>query len=152
VLGNAPLAPTRASYVSATAKVASARPPVPFSQRPVVAKLPPPSRPANMRTPTYTNESAPFNRGGQQPNRPANNGFRPFTPPNQNTNQNANRDVQNRPNPENRPPVRFAPPVKAKDENYDVHPPLNRKSEEPPKKESKPKPEPKSKSDKPQGK
>jgi hypothetical protein len=162
VVGNAPLAPTRASYVSATARVSTARPPVPFSQRSVVAKLPPPSRPANMRTPTYTNESAPFNRenhpnqtqnrGGQQPNQPANNGFRPFTPPNQNTNQNANRGVQNPPNAGNRPPVRFAPPVKAKDENYDVHPPLNRKPEAQPKQESKPKSEPKPKSDKPHGK
>ncbi len=40
----APLQPTRASYVSSTAKPAprSAQPPVPFSERKVVAKLPPP--------------------------------------------------------------------------------------------------------------
>ncbi|MGA9182249.1 MAG: hypothetical protein WB117_14910, partial [Candidatus Acidiferrales bacterium] len=30
-----------------------------------------------------------------------------------------------------RPPVKFAPPPRAKDENYDVHPPLNNKSEAP---------------------
>jgi hypothetical protein len=155
VVANAPLAPTRASYVSATARVSTARPPVPLSERPVVAKLPPPSRPANMRTPAYTNDSAPFNqgnRGGAQVNRGSNNGFRPFTPPNRNTSQNSNGNVQNRPNTQSQPPVRFAPPVKAKDENYDVHPPLNHKAESQPKQESKPKSEPKPKSDKSHGK
>jgi hypothetical protein len=160
VVDNAPLAPTRASYVSATAKVSTARPAVPLSQRPVVAKLPP----AAPRV--YTNETRPFNqpvnRGnpGQNQNN-SNNGFRPFTPPNQNgtpanehTNPNANGNQGNRP-PENlnrdnnRPPVKFTPPVKAKDENYDVHPPLNQKPasqpksepKPPPKSDSKPKPE-----------
>jgi len=38
---SAPIAPTRASYVSASAKIATARPAVPISQRPVVVRLNP---------------------------------------------------------------------------------------------------------------
>jgi hypothetical protein len=41
VVSNTAIAPTRASYVASTARVSSARPAVPFSQRPVVANLPP---------------------------------------------------------------------------------------------------------------
>ena len=57
VVDNAPIAPTRTSYISATAKVTNARPAVGFAQRPVVAKLNPAvSRPA----PVYTNDSRQF--------------------------------------------------------------------------------------------
>lgn len=171
VVENAPLAPTRASYVSSTAKVTTAKPSVPLSQRPVVARLAP-ATPVNRRTPQYTNESRPFNQPlnrttqpNQEPNQPAkpatepaNNGFRPFTPPstnnpnepkaqdlnrNQPNNQNRNNENLNRDN--NRPPVTYSPPVKAKDENYDVHPPLNQK----PAPKPAPKPEPKPKTEKP---
>jgi len=162
VVENAPAAPTRTSYVSATAKVSTARPAVPLSQRPVVARLTP-AAPAKVRTPQYTNDSHPFNdskpvneskpaNNSDGSNNGSNNGFRPFTPANQN---NANQNERNNANPnvnrnennpnvnnENKPPaendrpaVKFTPPVKAKDENYDVHPPLNQK---PPKQESKP--------------
>ncbi len=177
VVDRAPLAPTRASYVSATAKVSTARPQVPLAQRPVVAKLPPPTRVPNARM--YTNDSAPFNRGnpsnvnqgqtrgGQSNGASPNSGFRPFTPPNQNANRNGqnppngngNRGENNAPNNQNRayqnqnrPPVRFAPPVKAKDENYDVHPPLNHNApaKSAPKPKSEPKSESKPKSGKPQ--
>jgi hypothetical protein len=47
VVQAAPLAPTRASYVSATARVTpqSAKPPVAFAQKPVVARIAPPAPP-----------------------------------------------------------------------------------------------------------
>jgi len=178
VVENAPIVPTRTSYVSSTARISTARPAVALSQRPVVAKLPPPTSTRRV----YTNDSREFNQprvNEQQnreirptnrpnqvntpPNQPNNGGFRPFTPPqhpnnpgqpnervntNQNQgNQNTNRNEESRPNENfNRPPVRYTPPVKAKDENYDVHPPLNQKSQAQPKTESKPAPPPKSES------
>jgi hypothetical protein len=43
------------------------------------------------------------------------------------------------------PVVKFAPPVKAKDEMYDVHPAHEAKPAPPPKQESKPAPPPKEK-------
>jgi hypothetical protein len=194
VVENAPMAPTRASYISSTARVTTAKPSVPLAQRPVVARLTP-ATPVNRRTPQYTNDSKTFaqpsNRTNQtmaepnranptpaQPNRTnganaqgneSNNGFRPFTPANtnnqnepKNQNQNVNRNETNqninnvtrnnenitrentRPPVENevKPPVRYSPPVKARDENYDVHPPLNQKPPQP-KPEEKPKPQPK---------
>ncbi len=160
VVENGPLTPTRASYVSATARVSTARPAVPITQRPVVAKLPPPAN-RNVRTPVYTNDSREFNQPqNQNQTTPNNGGFRPFTPPqhptntvqpnervntNQNQNQNLNRNEEvrgdqsiNRGN--NQSAVRFTPPVKAKDENYDVHPPLNQKVQSQPVPESKPAP------------
>jgi len=167
---SAPIAPTRTSYVSSTAKVATAKPAVPLAQRPVVARLSPTaSRPA----PVYTNESRDFNRqpSNQPPNQnprfnnpnanvqpqnqprggsqqqgqtqgnaqPSNNGFRPFGPPNgansqpSNTgNRGENRGqpaVQGQESQQNsynqRPNVKFTPPPKARDDMYDVHPPLN---------------------------
>jgi Family of unknown function (DUF6600) len=237
VVENTRIAPTRASYVSSTVRVSTARPAVPFSRRPVVANLPPPRPVRNPQPRVYTNDNHPFTQPGnrvnpnqgqgrnvQTPNQSnennRNNGFRPFTPPgrtdtvsppnqtrtpvppnvrvNQNqspartegsrpndnfdrnktrTNENLNRE-SSPPNPSgdrqhnsqanppgNRPytsppsqpesHVRFAPPVKARDQNYDVHPPLNQrptaqprnegraqpKAESKPKSESKPKPE-----------
>jgi hypothetical protein len=194
VVSNTTIAPTRASYMAANAKVVTARPAVPFSQRPVVANLPPrvpvQSRPAqgpanngfhsfgdqtnnNRAQIPQTHDEAPATNNPVRPpvrtleeqghppdnsptnnalqpnaNRPPanNNGFRPFTPPNggtntgnagqqgaahnnaapndhgtqqpNNSNQNANQDR-----------YRFSPPVKANDNNYDVHPPLNQKNE-----------------------
>jgi hypothetical protein len=175
VVENAPLTPTRSSYVSSTAKVSTARPAVPLSQRPVMVKLPPPR---TVRPTVYTNESAPFNQPRNQGNR-NNNGFRPFTPPgrnagtpgnqrptgtlppnervnqpNQGFNPKENRGNQNQngeynAQPQNQPEshVRFAAPVRARDQNYDVHPPRNtskpqpRTEKAPPKSESKPKSE-----------
>jgi hypothetical protein len=167
------MAPTRASYVSSTARVTTtARPSVPLAQRPVVARLTP-ATPVNRRVPQYTNDSKPFveqsnhtNQTTATPNHPnetntqgnQNNGFRPFTPPNQNNpnppknlNQNANTNNKNTTGEDNRPPaqnevrpaVRYSAPVKAKDENYDVHPPLNTQKPPAPKPEEKPKPQPK---------
>jgi hypothetical protein len=173
VVENAPMAPTRASYVSSTARVTTtARPSVPLAQRPVVARLTP-ATPVNRRVPQYTNDSKPFveqsnhtNQTTATPNHPnetntqgnQNNGFRPFTPPNQNNpnqpknlNQNTNTNNKNTTGEDNRPPaqnevrpaVRYSAPVKAKDENYDVHPPLNTQKPPAPKPEEKPKPQPK---------
>jgi hypothetical protein len=58
--------------------------------------------------------------------------------------------------PTQRPPVKFAPPPRAKEENYDVHPPLNNKSEAPQKEQrqeppakSQPKSQPKDQDSKP---
>jgi hypothetical protein len=186
VVESAPMTPTRGSYVSSTARVTTARPSVPLAQRPVVARLTP-ATPVNRRTPQFTNDSKVFtqspNRTNQTPTEPvrtnqpnvepnhpngtntqgneSNNGFRPFTPPNQNNpnvpknqNQNVNRNNENTNGENNRPPaenesrpaVKYSAPVKAKDENYDVHPPLNQK---PPQPKPEPKPAPPPKADKP---
>lgn len=172
VVENDRLTPTRTSYVAATARVSTARPVVPFSQRPAVARLAPPNRARNV----YTNDSAQFNHPQNQPNQ-ARPGFRSFAPPNQQRvnnappnermNQTPNRTEGNAPNQNfdrnnnrpnenpnrpnenlnrnNNPPnenvnrpgnaqptyrpqqpqVRYAPPVRARDQNYDVHPPRN---------------------------
>jgi hypothetical protein len=199
VVENAPLAPTRASYVSSTARVSTARPAVPFSRRPVVANLPPPATVRNARPPVDTNDSRQFNRPSNTTNQnKRNNGFRPFTspehtnsapqpnqnpnnavppnerinqgptrmegsqpsenlnrnnnPPNENFNRNngrpnEDRGAQYKALPPNQPEshVRYAPPVREKDQNYDVHPPLNRKPEAAPRPERQPKPESKPK-------
>ncbi|MGC1797795.1 MAG: DUF6600 domain-containing protein, partial [Candidatus Acidiferrales bacterium] len=65
-----PLAPTRTSYVSATANPAHARPAVAFSQRQVVARLTPPSPPASHAAPRIVNAESPA-RGGVPPARSA---------------------------------------------------------------------------------
>lgn len=190
VVDNQRIAPARASYVSATARVSTARPTVPFSRRPVVARLAPPARGAH---PVYTNDSATFsrpqgsanqgNRAPDQGNQGKRPGFHTFTPPvqrmnngapangqtsrpnenfnrndnnrqnqnldnnrpnqnfnrnnnppdqnfnrpNENSNRNDNRPNQNGNASENRPEshVTYAPPVRARDQNYDVHPPRN---------------------------
>jgi hypothetical protein len=168
-----PLAPTRASYVAATAKVAYAKPAVPFSQRQVVARLNPPAPVVSHGAPRVVNAEA-TRRGaapaarGSVPAARANNTAEPAVRennqpvhenpasprPNVYTNENIPRAPQ--PSPaekaqenqafqrqkseeksqeaaptEQRPPVKFAPPPRAKEENYDVHPPLNRKTEAP---------------------
>jgi hypothetical protein len=144
-LDTTPIAPTRSSYLASTAKVATAKPSVPFSQRPVVARLAPA---VSRHAPAYTNESRPFNehpsvqpssesrslansntpqQGNAQPSR---DGFRPFTPPSgaAATNKTSG-DNQN-------PSVRYTPAPKARDDMYDVHPPLNQDQKQaPPKKE-----------------
>jgi len=191
VVDNAPIAPTRTSYISATAKVTNARPAVGFAQRPVVAKLNPAvSRPA----PVYTNDSRQFKQqgtqqgapqGGNRATQPSNNGFRPFQPPAGSTNaqapagnkngnanntqafggnknattnnnnqapagnknasagntkpfgqsgNNAQQQVQPA-NEQPRPTMRYAQPQKARDDMYDVHPPLNQKQAQPPPKQ-----------------
>ncbi len=199
-LDTVPLAPTRTSYVSSTAKPVSARPAVPFTQRPVVARLNPAASLNRTRPAEITNDSKPFSNGAtanranspqapvrenqmarpvapnsnQPPARPntvtpparqgnqnqvqptnnnppvdrnnVNNNYRPpARPGNQNqaqpTNNNPpvnrnNMDNNNRPPAQpqyQQPPVRFAPPVKAKDEMYDVHPPLNQRQAPAPK-------------------
>jgi hypothetical protein len=176
VVDSAPLAPTRASYVSATAKVSNARPKVAFSQRPVVARLTPAiSRPTpqptnrpgfqsfnnnNRATPISNHDTAPANtppsgsadnsrRGASAPNGAVNNngqqnqpaardGFRPFTPPaNAAAANNANRD-QTSSTVNNNQSMRYAPPAKARDQDYDVHPPLNQNQ---PQAKPEPKPE-----------
>ena len=106
------------------------------------------------RTPEFTNDSKPFNQPPRVNNNPppannqtnkqqqSNNGFRPFTPPGSNNrtttqpdNRNASSQVNRTQPPQNeeRPAMKFTQPTKARDEMYDVHPPLNK-----PKTESKP--------------
>jgi hypothetical protein len=131
-LDTAPIAPTRSSYVASTARLATAKPPVPFAQRSVVARLAPA---VSHHAPVYTNDSRPFNdhpsappstesrsfsnaNGAPQgPAQPSQNGVRPFTPP----------SAANAPNQASgqSPSVRYTPAPKARDEMYDVHPPLN---------------------------
>jgi hypothetical protein len=151
-----PLAPTRASYVAATARPARAKPVVAFSQRPVVARLNPPmpavshaaehvgngvaaprgssAAPARPPAPTYTNDSLASSPKYPNTDAPAN--IR------NDANQRRNANGNDRPNTNERPPandtgqqhpaVKFTPPTKAKDDDYDVHPPLNHKANTPP--------------------
>jgi hypothetical protein len=164
-----PLAPTRASYVSSTAKVAYAKPKVAFSQRQVVARLNPPTPPVSHAAPRVVSAQA-LARGaaaparGAEPPAPSENVTQPAArenPQAARSNVYTNDNIPHAPPltasekaqqqtpaaapKTQRPPVRFAPPPKAKEENYDVHPPLNRntaapqerKQEPPPKAESK---------------
>ena len=150
VVDSAPIAPTRTSYVSATARVATAKPSYSFAQRPVVARLNPAVE-TQRRTPEYTNDSKPFNQPHVNNNPPpasnqtnnhqqSNNGFRPFTPPGSNSgtttqpnNRNASSQVNRTQPPQNeeRPAMKFTQPTKARDEMYDVHPPLNGQQNKP---------------------
>jgi hypothetical protein len=167
------LAPTRSSFVAATAKPARARPAVAFSERPVVARLNPPApamshsavrtfraepaergaqpsasgsrdgngaaaAPARSPVPMYNNDS--LARTPQYPNTDA----RANINTNANDRRNANGDAaaNDRPNTterpaandaaQPRPAVKFTPPTKAKDDDYDVHPPLNHHANTPP--------------------
>ncbi|HEV2205568.1 MAG TPA: DUF6600 domain-containing protein, partial [Candidatus Acidoferrales bacterium] len=70
------------------------------------------------------------NRPNENPNRPNGNPSRPNdnfnrnnNPPNENVNRPANAQPAYQPPPQ--PQVRYAPPVRARDQNYDVHPPRN---------------------------
>jgi hypothetical protein len=83
------------------------------------------------------------NTNGQQNQPNSRDGFKPFTPPNSQNgaansgNNNAPRGSNNTANPnqpnradqttegDQRNSMRYAPPAKAKDQDYDVHPPLN---------------------------
>ena len=105
---------------------------------------PQPARPNTM-------ESQPARPNNQEPP-PNRDGFKPFTPP-----ANEHQNAQPRPEPQaeprqQQPPVRFTPPAKAKEQDYDVHPPLNQKPAEQPKEQNrqeKPAPKPESKPQKP---
>ena len=69
VVQSTPAAPVRASYVSSTARISTARPGTSFEKRPVIVRLPPAvSRPA----PVYTNQGRPGNQGqfNRVPNNP----------------------------------------------------------------------------------
>jgi hypothetical protein len=153
-----PLTPTRASYIPQNAKQTNMKPPIPFAQKPVVARLNPAAS-VNTRAPqVYTNDSKPFNQEqrGASAQTPATNnqGFRPFGQPSGANNQ-APQHGNNNPAPANNnfnkpaeqqevrqnPAVKFTPPVKAKEEMYDVHPPVNNKPAPKPS-EPKPKPQP----------
>lgn len=162
----APIAPTRSSYVSATAKVSNMKPAVPFSQQPVVAKLTPAAqRPVNQPATNGPGFQSIGNHRGNPPGDNANNGqnqqtsrdgFRPFTPPgstngaaNNNVNRNGTNSTVNNTNRSDQTtqgdqhqPMRFTPPVKARDEDYDVHPPLNQHQSQ-----AKPQPKPEQRQD-----
>jgi len=135
-----PIAPTRSSYRSPSAHVSTFRPAVPISQRAVVVRLTPAVANPNRPGAVYTNDSRPFNqppasRGAATTPQPSRPGFRPFGPPSganqtrtpaqQNGIVNQNNNQANRPQ-QRQPSFRYAPPVKANDKMYDVHPPLNR--------------------------
>jgi hypothetical protein len=170
VIEQTPLAPTRSSYVAAAARPARAKPPVAFSERPVVARLNPPMPVTSHNVVHAVNTSA-APRGGQAaPSAPRSNNAAPARPPvpmytndslartpqypntdaranvntnaNERQNANGNANANERPNTNERPPandtvqqhpaVKFTPPTKAKDDDYDVHPPLNHKASTPP--------------------
>ena len=141
VVEAAPLAPTRNSYVASTAKPvpASQRPAKSFTDRKVVAKLPPPIPPSGGHEPRIVDSA--------KPERPAEPNSR-TQPSNAESNPNAHNNVaplrHNSVTSRLRPPrgnanaqgeqprqydqhpaVKFAPPARASDDKYDVHPPLN---------------------------
>ena len=148
-----PLAPTRASYVAAAARPARATPPVAFSERPVVARLNPPmpatshnlvhavnasaapragqaaprSNNGARAVPTYTNDN--LARAPQYPNTDAPANVRTDANDRQNANGSERTNTNERPpandSAQQHPAVKFTPPTKAKDDDYDVHPPLN---------------------------
>ena len=166
VVSNTSIAPTRTSYIGANAKIATSRPAVAFSDRPVVARLTPrapiqvhqapamngrgaqsnapnsgfrsfnnqdnnrgPAPAGNSAGRTLNEQSAP-SRGssGSQPNNQPqrDNGFRSFSPPNNgNRGPAPSNNNSTQPQPSNQQRYRYTPPVNAKDNNYDVHPPLN---------------------------
>jgi hypothetical protein len=171
VVEAAPLQPTRASYVAANARPApkSAQPQVPFTERKVVAKLPPPM-PATYEAPRVVsaetmparqsfNSNTEANRNQlpsqpqartdaqpvqQRPEQPAlvqtsrPEVYEKQNPPTERENtptteQRQSFNPQQRPSSEEQrpaeqqqhPAVKFTPPTRAKDQMYDVHPPLN---------------------------
>ncbi|MGH9715694.1 MAG: DUF6600 domain-containing protein [Candidatus Acidiferrales bacterium] len=158
VIESGPIAPTRASYFSASARVSNFRPAVPISRRAVVVRLNPAVSHSN-RGGAYTNDSRQFNQPsaphGAVPHpepapantanrneQPSREGFHPFGPPSRGNqtqapvekNQRPAEQPGNRGNQDSKPPLerqqpefRYAPPVKANDKMYDVHPPLNQK-------------------------
>jgi len=147
VVDSAPIAPTRTSYVSANARVSTARPSYSLAQRPVVARLNPAVE-TQHHTPVFTNDSTEFNHPNQNANPPANNtrtnaqqnGFRPFTPPGGSNNRGAqptagNAMPQQTRAYDQRPAMKYAQPTKARDDMYDVHPPLNHQQNSQPKQE-----------------
>ncbi|MGH8115662.1 MAG: hypothetical protein ACREPS_11515, partial [Rhodanobacteraceae bacterium] len=97
VVDSAPIAPTRTSYISAGARVSTARPAVPISRRAVVVRLNPAVANPNRGGRAYTNDSRQFNQpsvprgaapkaqpaavNNNQPQQPSRDGFRPFQPP-----------------------------------------------------------------------
>jgi hypothetical protein len=119
VAQSAPIAPARTSRVFAEAKPATGKPAVPFAQRPVVAKLAPPTPMKNERPQVYTNESRPFNQpAAQRPNNPPTNERPANTMGNENrpaANEQqppANRPANNEQQPANRDGFRpFTPPA-----------------------------------------
>src|SRR5580698_7417876 len=90
--------------------------------------------PARPPVPTYTNDS--LARAPQYPNTDARANINSNANANDRQNANGNANANERP-PANdvaqpRPPVKFTPPTKAKDYDYDVHPPLNHHANTPP--------------------
>jgi uncharacterized protein DUF6600 len=156
VVDEKPLAPTRNSYVSAVAKQAppSARPSASFYDRKVVTKMNPPIPPAGghqaefvdaekkpvtptppspKNQPSYTPPAKEYNPPTSKVNNP------PPPPPRENIYQ----KPENQPKYEPHPAVKHTPPVKAKDEMYDVHPPLNQKPPKSEERRAEPPPPPK---------
>jgi hypothetical protein len=71
VVSRTVIAPTSKSYVGANTRVVTARPEVPFSQRPVVARLTP-------RAPREVHQAPAMNNARPENNAPADDGFRNF--------------------------------------------------------------------------
>jgi hypothetical protein len=156
VVENAPLAPTRNSYVASTAKPvpASQRPAKSFTDRKVVAKLPPPIPPSGGHEPRIVDSAKPErseqtssrtqqSNGESNPN--AHNNVAPSRPSITSTapaRGDANAQGEQPRQYDQHPAVKFAPPARASDDKYDVHPPLNNRASEPPKKEEQKKEQP----------
>jgi uncharacterized protein DUF6600 len=137
VVDSPPVPPTRSSDVSATAKRSIAKPSASILGQPVVATLNPPA-PANSPRVVYTNDSPLFNQehhgrtvsSSSEPS--GNEGGAPgsgssFVSANANPTPNtAHPNSARKPKkavPESqRPALRFTPPVKAREEMYDVRP------------------------------
>jgi len=180
-----PVAPTRSSYISSTARISNVRPAIPFSERSAVVRL-------NPATETRQRQAQEPGTPGRAPNQPAGPrgrttteqeqprpGYRTFEPPRGATTAPPQRGTvteqprqgtttpqpprgrtfeqptrgtgaaqppptgrgatttpappqQQQQPPEQRRPMRYTPPVKAREEMYDVHPPAERKQVTPP--------------------
>jgi Family of unknown function (DUF6600) len=158
VTSSATLQPTRTSYIAANAQAARARPPIPFSQRSTVVRLNPnasinarptpprtsssriPNPPSTMRPNTTAAPSA-----GAATRQPPRVGLPPAQPAPRTSTAQPPRQPQNnmvtrrsttqpqtdQPQTEERRNLRYAPPVRVREGMYDVHPPLDRKSQAP---------------------
>ncbi len=176
-----PVAPTRTSYISSTARISNVRPAIPFSERSAVVRLNPaveshqrqaqepgmpgraPSQPAGPQGRTTTEQPRPGYRTFEPPRGTTTaqpprgtvteqQGATTPQPPRGRTSEQTGRGTaaaqpaptgrgatttqapqeQQQQPPEERRPMRYTPPVKAREEMYDVHPPADRKQVTPP--------------------
>ena len=133
---NTPVAAPAHGNLGARVPIAKVQPPAPFTQRQVVTKISPPM-PASQGH-VYTNDSKEFSEGAARIQANAARANDNAAAGRTNNNSPVGRSATGNPNEaqtQAHPSTRFTPPVKAKEDMYDVHPPLNEKAAPPPKEE-----------------